>query len=136
MGNLGTAGVAPRIEEGLRSADPRVRAAAARALRKLAMPSTDRLIAATMTGDREASVRAAALSAAATRPIGPLVEPLAQLVRSDPTPYVRGDAIRVAGAHLDEAPQLEQALLAVAKGDANASLQRLARTALGPRFTP
>jgi hypothetical protein len=134
MGNLGTAGVAPRIEEGLKSPDPRVRSAAARALRKLAMPSTDRLIAATMTGDREASVRAAALSAAATRPIAPVVESLVQLVRSDPTPYVRGDAIRVAGAHLDEAPQLEQVLLAVAKGDANASLQRLARTALGPRF--
>jgi len=134
LGNLASDGAAPAIEEGLRRPDPRVRAAAARAMGRISVPSADRLIAATMTGDSEPSVRSAAVTAAEGRPIAALVEPLAKLVRTDPAASVRNNAIRVAAANLEQAPQLEEALLAAATGDPSPGLQRLAQQALGPRF--
>jgi HEAT repeat protein len=134
LGNLATDGALPAIEAALASPNPRVRAAAARALGRIALPTADRLIVATMTTDRDSGVRAAAVTAAGSRPIAPLAETLSTLMRTDPAESVRTSAIRVAGAHIEQAPQLEQALLAAASGDPSPGLQRLARKALGSRF--
>jgi hypothetical protein len=134
IGNLASSGALPAIERSLREPDPAVRAAAARALRKLDVPAADRLLGSTMVGDRDAAVRAAAVRATAARSIGPVAEPLARVIQADPVDYVRTDAIEAAARHVDESPAVSRALFAVAAADRSPGVQRLARSVLGPRF--
>jgi HEAT repeat protein len=134
LGNLATPNVLPPIEQALADDDASVRAGAARALRKVKAPSADRLISTAMTGDRDPSVRAAAVLAASFRPIGPLVEPLAHTVEVDPVDYVRTGAIEAVASHVDESPLIQKALVTAATRDPSPGIRRLARQALGPRL--
>jgi hypothetical protein len=135
LGNLGTAGVEPAVAEALRDPSASVRARAVQSLRRMNHPDVDRLIATTMASDSDPTVRSAAVDAAFSRPLGPFVEPLSVLVRADRVPHVRIHAIQAMADHLDTAPQLQQALVAVATADPNPGVQRSAREALGRRFT-
>jgi len=123
------------MAEALRSPTATVRARAVQALRRVNHPDVDRLIAAAMTGDSDPAVRTAAVGAALSRPLGPFVEPLSALVRTDKVAHVRIHAIQAMADRLDAAPQLQQALLAVATKDPSPGVQQTARKALGTRFT-
>lgn len=133
LGNLASNGTLPTIQEALRSPDLHTRAAAVSALSRFTLPSADRLIAATMIGDREPQVRAAAVTAVGSRLIAPLAEQLANLLLTDRSEAVRSAAINVASRHIGEAPQLEQALLTASTSDTSPSLRKLAKQALGAR---
>jgi HEAT repeat protein len=134
LGNLASPAILPGVQRSLADPSAAVRAAAVRALRKVEGPTVDGLIGITMTDDSDPSVRAAAVFAATFRTIGPLVEPLAHVVRADPIDYVRTDAIEAAANHLDEAPLLEAALQDAAAKDPKPGVQRLAREVLGSRL--
>jgi HEAT repeat protein len=72
--------------------DPRVRAAAVRALRLVPDPEADRLLAATLRRDRDATVRAAAIFAAGFRKLDPLIDVLNETAQNDPVAFVRSGA--------------------------------------------
>lgn len=93
LGNLGSAAVLPRLRAALTAGDPGVRAAGARALRLVPDPEADRLLAATLRGDRDPTVRAAAVFAAGFRKLGPLVDALVETAENDPIDYVRSGAV-------------------------------------------
>jgi hypothetical protein len=56
-------------------------------------PDVDRLLAATLRGDQDPTVRAAAVFAAGFRKLGPLVDALADAAENDPVDYVRSGAV-------------------------------------------
>ena len=93
LGNLGSAAVLPRLRAALAAGDPGVRAAGARALRLVPDPEADRLLAATLRGDHDPTVRAAAVFAAGFRKLGPLVDALVETAENDPIDYVRSGAV-------------------------------------------
>lgn len=131
LGNLATPGILPSVQRSLADPNPGVRAAAVRALRNVDEPSVDRLVSATMTGDSEPSVRAAAVFTATFRPVLGLAEALARTVRADPIDYVRSSAIEAAANHLDQSPLLAAAVADAAEKDPKPGVQRLARQVLG-----
>jgi len=92
LGNLGSAAVLPRLRTAIAAADPRVRAAATRALRLVPDPEADRLLAATLRRDGDATVRAAAVFAAGFRKLDNLVDSLTEAADSDPAEFVRAGA--------------------------------------------
>jgi hypothetical protein len=92
LGNLGSASVLPRLRVALAAGDPRVRAAAARALRLVPDPEADRLLAATLRRDADSTVRAAAVFAAGFRKLDPLMDALTETAQSDPAEFVRAGA--------------------------------------------
>ena len=93
LGNLGSATVLPRLRQAVTAGDPRVRAAATRALRLVPDREADRLLAVTLGRDHDPTVRAAAIFAAGFRPLGPLVDALVDTAQNDPIDYVRAGAV-------------------------------------------
>jgi hypothetical protein len=93
LGNLGSNAVLPRLRTALAAEDPRVRAAATRALRLVPDAEADHLIAVTLRRDRDATVRAAALFAAGFRKLDPLSDALTETAQKDPVDYVRSGAV-------------------------------------------
>ena len=106
LGNLGSATVLPRLRPAVTAGDPRVRAAATRALRLVPDREADRLLAVTLGRDRDPTVRAAALFAAGFRPLGPLVDVLIDTAQNDPIDYVRAGAVTLLAQNRETAPQL------------------------------
>ncbi len=133
LGNLGTPAIVPSVERSLGDGSAAVRAAAARALRRVKIPAADGLIARAMKDDADPSVRAAAVFASTFRPLSPLLEALSHTIEADPVDYVRTAAIEAVANHIDESPLVEKALVTAAAKDSVAGVRRLAREALGPR---
>ncbi len=136
LGNLATPAVLPPITDALNNSHADLRASAVRALRKVKDPAAERLISATILGDHDPGVRAAAIFATTFRPIGAFVEPLTRAVRTDPVDYVRTAAINSVANHVDASPLIQEALVAAATDDVKPGIRRLARQALGPRAAP
>jgi HEAT repeat protein len=130
LGNLATPAVVPTIERALRDPDAALRAEAVRSLRLVQSPEADASIAATIAGDADAGVRAAAVFAATFRPLGPLVDALVRAVSSDPVEYVRSGAIDALAGHVDEYPSIPSALAAAAANDPKPGVRRLAQKVL------
>jgi hypothetical protein len=101
LGNLGSATALPRLRQALSAGDPRVRAAATRALRLVPDRQADRLLAVTLGRDHNPTVRAAAIFAAGFRPLEPLVDALADTARYDPIDYVRAGAVTLLAQNRD-----------------------------------
>ena len=93
LGNLGSATVLPRLRQAITAGDPRVRAAATRALRLVPDREADRLLAMALGRDLDPTVRAAAIFAAGFRPLGPLLDALVETAENDPIDYVRAGAV-------------------------------------------
>ena len=129
LGNLATPKTLPAIEETLRSTDVSLCVKAARALSLIADAAADRLIVASLS-DGAAEVRSAAILAARSRPVAPLIEALAKTAQSDSTEYVRRDAIIAIADHLKASPRFEEVLEAAATKDPSPSNRRLARAAI------
>jgi HEAT repeat protein len=85
--------VLPRLRQAVTAGDPRVRAAATRALRLVPDREADRLLAVTLGRDQDPTVRAAAIFAAGFRPLEPLVDALSDTAQHDPIDYVRAGAV-------------------------------------------
>jgi len=106
LGNLGSATVLPRLRQAVTAGDPRVRAAATRALRLVPDREADRLLAATLGRDADPTVRAAAIFAAGFRPLGPLVDVLIDTAQNDPIDYVRSGAVTLLAQNRQVSPQI------------------------------
>jgi hypothetical protein len=104
LGNLGSASVLTRLRTAVAAGDPRVRAAAVRALRLVPDTEADQLLAATLRRDRDPTVRAAALFAAGFRDLDPLADALADTARNDPVEYVRAGAVALLERDRQAAP--------------------------------
>jgi len=106
LGNLGSATVLPRLRQAVTAGDPRVRAAATRALRLVPDREADRLLAVTLGRDPDPTVRAAAIFAAGFRPLGPLVDVLADTAQNDPADFVRAGAVALLAQNRQMSPQV------------------------------
>jgi len=106
LGNLGSATVLPRLRQALTAGDPRVRAAATRALRLVPDREADRLLAVTLGRDADPTVRAAAIFAAGFRPLGPLVDVLVDTAQNDPIDYVRAGAVTLLAQNREMSPRV------------------------------
>jgi hypothetical protein len=133
LGNSASADLLPAFERALADADPRIRAAAARALRAVADARAEHMLAQLLERDQDPSVRAAAILAASFRPLGALVEPLAHTAETDPVDYVRIDAVALLKDHVAASPRVVEALATVAKNDRKPGIRRLAAEALARR---
>jgi HEAT repeat protein len=96
--------VLPRLRTAVTAGDPRVRAAATRALRLVPDAEADTLLATTLRRDRDPTVRAAALFAAGFRDLDPLADALADTARNDPVEYVRAGAVTLLTRDRQTAP--------------------------------
>jgi len=106
LGNLGSATVLPRLRAAVAAGDPRVRAAAVRALRLVPDAEADRLLATTLRRDPDSTVRAAALFAAGFRKPEPLADALGEAARSDPAEFVRSGAVKLLSRGRDGSARL------------------------------
>ena len=126
LGNLGSPAVLPRLRTAIAAGDARIRAAAIRALRLVPDPEADRLLAATLRRDHDATVRAAAIFAAGFRKLDPLVDAIADCAQRDPADYVRAGAVTLLARNRQLSPRIERALADVTSNDSKPDLRRLA----------
>lgn len=111
----------------------RVRAAALQAVRRVDDVAADRLLV-TGLADPNPSVRRSALDALRDRqPEDASVRALGALLRDEPSPGVRGQALNLALRWLPRATGLASAVAQVAEQDQNPSLRAAARRALAAR---
>jgi HEAT repeat protein len=130
LGNAGDRSALGRIESALSDPDPRVRAAAAAALRFIAGPEPEALLARLMVGDPDPAVRRAALSAAAERaPSEVLLSAATSELLAAGEIDVRLEAIRVVARSLPD-PKALDALDRVSQSDPSEDIQTAARQAL------
>jgi hypothetical protein len=126
LGNLGSPTVLPRLRAAATAGDPRIRAAATRALRLVPDAEADRLLAATLGRDQDATVRAAAIFAAGFRKLDPLADALAATAETDRIDYVRAGAVTLLARNREISPRIARALAYVASNDPKPDLRRLA----------
>jgi HEAT repeat protein len=128
MGNSAGLALLPTVEAALHDSAPKVRAAAARALRLVDDPAAARLLADTMVGDHDATVRSAAIFAATFRSMeDSLVAALLQAAKQDPVDQVRSEAIVLLLRHQSSLPQVSEALANIADNDPKERIRRLTR---------
>ena len=84
-------------------------------------------MAAAISGDEDAQVRAAAIFALGYRSLAPFIDVLIQAMKADSADYVRNAAMALVGAHRDASPKIDEALLFVAEHDPKPALRRVAR---------
>lgn len=132
LGNSASDAAAAAIEEALHDPQDAIRSAAAAALRLVSGAEIDGLLANTISGDRDAEVRASAIFAAGfRRPIGPrLVQSLTHAAKTDPADQVRVAAITLLQQNASVVPNLAETLAWVAEHDAKPGVRRLAQDAL------
>ena len=130
MGNSAGKLLEPAIEGALRDPKKTLRAAAARALRLVPGAEVEGLLAATIAGDRDAEVRAAAIFAATFRkPIGgTLRNALLRAATADSVEQVRTSAITLLGQQ--RGPQVEETLTWIAAHDPITGVRHLAQETL------
>ncbi|UWZ86809.1 HEAT repeat domain-containing protein [Occallatibacter riparius] len=132
LGNSVGPAVIPVIEEALSDERVSIRGAAARALRLAPGIKTDRLLAAAITSDQDAAVRADAIFAVRFR--HPLTEQLAdallQAASTDKVEYVRSDALAVLRLNPTASARIPETLERIAKLDTAPGIRRQAREAL------
>ncbi|HEX4770648.1 MAG TPA: hypothetical protein VH351_07455 [Bryobacteraceae bacterium] len=132
LGNSVGAEVVPVIEKATGDSQNAIRATAARALRLAQGDAIDRLLAAAITSDSAANVRADALFAVRFRPAvtPPLGEALVQAATTDAVEYLRSDAIGLLRQHPDASPHTLEALKRIAEKDCKPAIRRQAADAL------
>ncbi|NVJ16652.1 HEAT repeat domain-containing protein [Myxococcus sp. AM010] len=126
LGNTRDSRALVYIEEGLREAAPQVRQAAVEALRLLADPAVDPLLAQRLLGDPSPEVRKAVLFAISFRPLGPLLSALDQALRGDPSDGLRAELVQFLGSRATTTPEVRPLLAWASQNDSNASIRQAA----------
>jgi hypothetical protein len=127
LGNAGDPASLPIIVPYLRHANMGVRAAAARALRKIQGPEVEKLLADVMRSDPGSMVRSSALDSCRDRSNSPTLEPAVDhVVRRDADRDTRRLAIDLAARWAPSSKTLAAALAWAAEHDTDASLRELA----------
>ena len=132
LGNSAGPSIIPVLEEALHDPANPIRAAAARGLRLAAGSDVDRMLAAVIASDPDASVRADAVFATRFRRPLPasLANALIESASSDAATYVRSDSIAVLGQNPTASPRVAETLQRIAKQDADAGIRRQAQQTL------
>jgi hypothetical protein len=112
----------PVIEGGL----PALRGPAIRALRFIADPAVDPLLASLLRDKSNQDVRLAAIAAIAHRDVGPFTMALAELAEADAVEVVRQAAIDLLGNRMGTLPALRAILERASEHDPNARVRALA----------
>lgn len=135
LGNSGHPATLAAVKPFLLSTSPAVRAAAAQALRFVAGPEADALLAGLVLDDESADVRSGALDSAYYRDRSAVLSTAAvQSVKLDTDDVVRRVAVRVLGKWRRELPAAEEALIWVAAHDPNDKIREVAIEALHRQF--
>jgi HEAT repeat protein len=109
-----------------------VRGAALEALRHMADPAVDGILAERIRSDKSPSVRLAAINAFKLRePSAVLALPLAQTSEHDADPRVRRAAVRLAGIWISRRPELRTVLDRIRTSDESATVRAIAQAQLG-----
>jgi hypothetical protein len=131
LGNAGDPSTLDTVRRFVVSPDPQVRSAAAQALRRIAGPEVDGLLA-QLCADPVPDVRYSATDAISERPSAAvLIAALSPLALNEPTLPVRTKAVNILAQWYQTAPALAATLQAVASNDSNADLRNVAKHALG-----
>jgi HEAT repeat protein len=132
LGNSAGPSIIPVLEEALHDPATAIRGAAARGLRLAPGSDIDRMLAAVITSDPDASVRADAVFATRFRHPLPasLADTLLQSASTDAARYVRSDSIAVLGQNPTASPRVTETLERIAKRDADAGIRRQAQQML------
>jgi hypothetical protein len=133
LGNSAGPSIIPVLEEALHDPAAAIRGAAARGLRLAPGTDVDRMLAAVITSDPDASVRADAVFATRFRHPLPasLADALLQSASTDAATYVRSDSIAVLGQNPTASPRVTETIERIAKRDTDASIRRQAQQMLG-----
>jgi hypothetical protein len=135
LGNSAGLATLPPVRRALTDGDARIRAAAARALRRVEGETADELLRGLIARDRDPAVRSAAMFASSFRRIDAYTDALADAARTDAAEHVRTQAVRLLGQQLREQPQLRTTLAEVAARDPKPGVRRTAREALDRELT-
>ena len=122
----------PVIEQALHDSPDSIRAAAARALRLAPGSDIDRLLATVITSDSDSGARGDAIFAARFRhPLPtPLAEAMLEAASTDPTRFVRSDAIALLSQNPTASLKIPDALNRIAQQDADPGIRHQAEEAL------
>jgi hypothetical protein len=132
LGNTGDPAILPALAAALAAGSDPLRVAAVEALRLVADRRADRMLSAAL-GDADAAVREAAVFAASSRDLAPLVAALASVIKVDPSVEVRRAIIELAGARIEELAGLRALVAWAAEHEPDAELRASALAALAPR---
>jgi Lipoprotein amino terminal region len=131
IANSGAASAFNEIKPYLQATEVPVQAAAVDALRLMARPEVDGIIAA-MLAHSDTTLQGAALNALSVRePSVVLVAALTEVAKSATNPALRIRAVRVMGRWLPQRPELRSNLEALAQSDSLDQIRDEARKALG-----
>ncbi|MES1177052.1 MAG: HEAT repeat domain-containing protein [Myxococcales bacterium] len=131
LGNSASVNVLQQIKNGLADSDESVRAAAVVALRQIAGPEADQLIADRLLRDDSIRVRIAAITSAHMRDASPIIDAAAAAgLLQDVSPAVRLAIVGLKELGLDKLPKLAEALDLARKNDAVAEVREAAAKAL------
>ena len=138
LGNSAGPSAVPTIVEALHDSQTPIRAAAARALRLADGADVDSLLAAAISSDSEAAVRADAIFATRFRHrlSSPLVDALLHAASTDTANYVRSDAVSVLGQNPTASPRIPEVLAQIAQSDSDPGIRRQAKKALADLSPP
>jgi HEAT repeat protein len=133
IGNSAHRGALPHVQAAAKDPSPRIRAAAAQALRKMSGDDVELLLV-QLLRDADVDVRTSAVDALASRTATrTLVAALSQLIAGEKAFRVRGRAVQIAVGWLDSATDLRAVLERTAQSDENADIRLIARNALDRR---
>ncbi|RYZ35452.1 MAG: hypothetical protein EOO71_35400 [Myxococcaceae bacterium] len=124
--------VLPFLQEMLRDPLVLIRQSAVEALRLIASPIAEQLLASTMVSDASPDVRRSALFATSFRPLLPLLPALGQVLRREAVESVRMEAVRLLGSNVRTLPAVQELLAWVGQNDASLDIRHTALSFLAP----
>lgn len=130
LSNTRAPGALSSIQLFLSSGSPEVRGAATEALRFMPAPRADTLLSERLLLDDSPKVRNAAVSAASSRPLGPLLPAVQQVLQTDPDSSVRGALVQWLGSQVGTSPQARRLLFWSSQHDPEDSIRQTAASLL------
>lgn len=126
LGNTRAPSTLATIEEALRSPDTLIRESAVTALRNIADPAADRLLAERLLADPASEVRRAVLFAVSFRPLAPLIPALGQALQTDASQGVRSDIVQLLGTVWHSEPAVMPLLVWASENEAHPDIRAAA----------
>jgi hypothetical protein len=133
LGNAGDTASLSALRAVIESGPRTLRESAIRALRHIADPTVDPLLASLLADKADQNVRLAAIGAIAHRDVGPFTMALADLAKGDEVEAVRQAAIDLLGNRMRRLPALRSVLEHARKQDPNERIREVAARHLSPQ---